>query len=397
MAFSVLGGILPIKSENDFAIVSSAEALSESETMLPYYYTLMTKEEKRLYLQAREAVMENKSKIKLMGRISEESLYKIICTLFYYDTLTFNLSSVDLNYTPSNAELKLEYSLDNDLYNEMLSEMDEISDEINAKFKESTSDYAKIKYIHDYIVSSTDYDGSDSFSHYAYGALKNGKAVCDGYSGAFAYLCGKAGIQTVNVIGDAKGEQHTWNKVYCGKNWYNVDITWDDPVTNLKENSSYNYFMITDETIGLTHTEKAYGFDSPAASDDTQSYFARNDLVASNINDAKNMLSSQMISAIEKGQTTASIQMKDQKTFNEVVSYLGMNNSKAAVSLLSSVKKKTDADIVETGMWSFTNPDTYTYTVCILYEDSSLSDYFYDSESLDDDTVSFFKKLGVNV
>lgn len=74
------------------------------------------------------------------------------------------------------------------------------------------TDIQKIAVIHDYICSSVDYDyaAEEVFvreSHSAYGALHNGKAVCQGYVSLFYYMCKAAGIP-IRII---TGENHAWN------------------------------------------------------------------------------------------------------------------------------------------------------------------------------------------
>ena len=52
------------------------------------------------------------------------------------------------------------------------------------------------------------------------------------------------------------GENHGWNIVQCGGDWYQVDVTWGDPVD---ENGApgtsldYTYFMLTDEEMYRDH------------------------------------------------------------------------------------------------------------------------------------------------
>lgn len=387
-------------SEDGFggaAITAGAASVSVEKELLPYYYSLMTKDEQHLYIKLRKAVLSGEPSVSITGTISNESYGRLVGTLFYYDPMTFNLSAVEGMRYSGNMEISFGYGIDSFEYEEMLAGMEAVSDKINAKFKKNTSDYAKIKYIHDYLVQNTIYTDAGDFCHYGYGALCEGGAVCDGYAGAFAYLCGKAGIQNVSVMGEAGGEYHTWNKVLCGGKWYNVDVTWDDPVMNFRESQSYNYFMIDDGIMGLTHTEEPSGFSSPSASDSGNSYYARNKLVASDAVGAKKILTAQIVSAAKKGKLTASVRMKDEKTYKAVVSYFEKNDSKAVLSMLDSAKKKSGANIITKGMQSIKNDGCYTYTICIFYEDTDISDYFNAPEFLDKDTLKYLKKLGIDV
>ncbi|GAB6156801.1 hypothetical protein JCM39194_00010 [Desulfotomaculum varum] len=73
-----------------------------------------------------------------------------------------------------------------------------------------------------------------------YPGLKEGKAVCSGYTFAMNLLLSAAGIENRYV--DA--ENHAWNLVKLRGNWYHVDATaWD---TNKR---TKNRYMLTDEQV----------------------------------------------------------------------------------------------------------------------------------------------------
>ena len=73
-----------------------------------------------------------------------------------------------------------------------------------------------------------------SQSYESYGAIVNKKAVCDGYSKAFLKIAQDCGLTVARVSGQANGyggwEGHSWNQIYLDGEWYNVDVTWEDPV-----------------------------------------------------------------------------------------------------------------------------------------------------------------------
>ena len=102
-------------------------------------------------------------------------------------------------------------------------------------------DYDRIKLIHDYIVSNTSYVNDGTYlCHSAYSALLRGTAVCQGYAGLFQRLCKEVGIETRYITGYGGGEAHAWNIVKLDGQWYNVDVTWDDPIGG---SLRYDYFL----------------------------------------------------------------------------------------------------------------------------------------------------------
>ena len=138
----------------------------------------------------------------------------------------------------------------------------------------NTSDYEKIRAIHDWVCNNMKYtdQDSDKFKHdwrgfqTAYSALVEGDTVCAGYSKSFKLLCDEYGIPCAIVSGLGNGGAHAWNYVQCDGNWYGVDCTWDD----LDPGVRYDYFLKGYTTFtenGTDHEEgtlyKVYQFDFP--------------------------------------------------------------------------------------------------------------------------------------
>ena len=131
------------------------------------------------------------------------------------------------------------------------------------------SEYETVKAIHDYIVNNTQYDYDrllngtvPEVSHSPLGVLQYGVAVCQGYAYAFELLCDLSGIECDFVGGVAGGGGHAWNQVKVDGKWYNIDVTWDDPIYYfngvLTPYLSYDYFLVSDAVLYQDHvTEDA--------------------------------------------------------------------------------------------------------------------------------------------
>ena len=106
------------------------------------------------------------------------------------------------------------------------------------------SNYEKVKTIHDYVCNRISYldDNTDTVSS-VYGAIKNGKGLCNSYALCMYRFLVEAGIPCKYVRGmagngrDADG--HAWNMVALGDRWYLLDATWDDSEDGL----SHDYFL----------------------------------------------------------------------------------------------------------------------------------------------------------
>lgn len=106
----------------------------------------------------------------------------------------------------------------------------------------------KIRVFHDYIATINVYDSdkengkSNYNSDKAIGTLFEGHSICSGYTDTLSLFLDKINLKNYKIAND----EHTWNVVLINGDWYHIDLTWDDPITNTGENIiQYNYFLIT--------------------------------------------------------------------------------------------------------------------------------------------------------
>ena len=119
------------------------------------------------------------------------------------------------------------------------------------------TDYEKILGVYRYIIGSTDYVESEEDQSIV-SAMVSCQATCAGYARSFQYLMNQLGIPCTLALGEgAAGEAHGWNVVQCGGSWYQVDVTWGDPVEpdgSPGDSIQYTYCMVTDREIYRDHT-----------------------------------------------------------------------------------------------------------------------------------------------
>lgn len=84
----------------------------------------------------------------------------------------------------------------------------------------------------------------------AYGALVEGRAVCEGYSRAMQLLLHRSGIECTLVSGkDQNNVAHMWNLVTIEGYNYHLDPTWNDA----EDRINHSYFNLTTAEILLSH------------------------------------------------------------------------------------------------------------------------------------------------
>lgn len=113
------------------------------------------------------------------------------------------------------------------------------------------TDFEKEKAIHDYLVNNYSYDQELNIFTIK-GLLTNKEGVCQAYADTFQLFMNLMGIQCITQSGVANGGGHAWNIIMLEGEWYNVDVTWDDPISE-KDILRYDYFNITDEQLSKDH------------------------------------------------------------------------------------------------------------------------------------------------
>ncbi len=146
---------------------------------------------------------------------------------------------------------------------EMINEINKVIDKIYVEqINSSMSDEEKIRVIHDYIINNSKYDndrinGITKYnSNTAYGNLIEGYGICSGYTDSMAIFLDRMKIPNYKISSD----KHIWNLVYINGKWLNLDLTFDDPVTNTGEDIlQHDYFLIsTDELLKLDKSEHTF-------------------------------------------------------------------------------------------------------------------------------------------
>ena len=186
---------------------------------------------------------------------------KALCTdrpdLFYYAGYSIGggqlhnqtyVKSIQYNVSVYDSELYTESNLPG-YYDALVAKVPQVP-------VDTTNRYLFVKSLHDYLANTVyypDLDTSDYVmsAHDAYGALVEGRAVCQGYSDAFKLICDYYKIPCVCISGTADGVGHMWNAVQMDDGyWYLLDATWDDQTSRIY----YDFFL-----VGLNTKDTYFG------------------------------------------------------------------------------------------------------------------------------------------
>ena len=131
-----------------------------------------------------------------------------------------------------------------------------VKDILQKAIKPNMTDYEKEKAIHDYMVLNFSYQIADPTPEEAFtteGLLLNKTGVCQAYASNFAMFMNLMGIQCITQSGLGNGGDHLWAIIMLDGEWYNVDVTWDDPIPDVSGRVMYTFFNVTDEFLRKTH------------------------------------------------------------------------------------------------------------------------------------------------
>lgn len=269
-----------------------------------YGYYQLSEQEQRIYRQICSAVREFKGRVHLAEPMSQEQV-KRICEMMNMEEndLYYLTDNYEYNYyeeTGEVFELSISYRFNRGAVEELNSKTEEKIQKILDKLTPEMTEYQKIKLFHDEIVWGCYYRDKGDFVSTPYGALVDGRALCEGYARAFAELCNREGIRNCFVSGETeengRSVKHLWNMVELDGEWYHVDLTWDDPVNDPANPSKevpevqYNYFCISDKDLEMRIVPDRTLFTLPEAASEEYNYFRYYSLYATSYEQAEAIL-----------------------------------------------------------------------------------------------------------
>lgn len=301
--------------------------------VMSYCSNSFTAEEKELYNEILENLGRLKDKMPLK---KDASIYEKVLKTIRIENLAYpHVTKYWTEYNGGAFDVEVTYRMTADEISSMNMAAEKAAKEIISQLTPDMDDYEKLKFFHDYLVLNCETDRNYAFADTIYGALVEKKALCEGYSKAFAYLCNLAGIENAIVTGETY-VAHMWNIVKLGGNWYHVDVTWDKPEDQLRKAYPdvilYQYFMVTDSVISNTHIIDETLFSPPKAFGNSENYFAREGTDVSSRDELLTASENAILSAVQSRRTSAMVKfdtndvmiscMKDlsnEEVFNQLI------------------------------------------------------------------------------
>ena len=237
MPWHTFEGLLPISMRAEAA--TEVTVKSEKEMIKTLYQTLLKREEK---IVIKHTLTEYK--IDLNDLLSKIYAIDDENTAKDSDYLKYSLLQWGYSGTRIGKKTTLNFEF---TYKTTLSEEKSVDKKIKSILQElkleDATDVKKVKAIHDYIINHVSYDNTLTKSS-VYDALIDQSAVCEGYSMLAYRLFTEAGLKSKIIAGTGNGGSHAWNIIKVKGKWYNIDLTWDDPIASDKRPMLvYDFFL----------------------------------------------------------------------------------------------------------------------------------------------------------
>lgn len=331
-----------------------------------YPLSLLNEKEKQFYDRIVEAVNAYEEHISIEGADTPmaKKLFKLMYTqenrIFWVDS--------KYNFHEDTGVIDVFYRYTPEESAEMRAVLDFKAAAVLADMPSDSSDYEKVKYLHDSIIKGCSFSKAGEYVNNAYGVIVDGAAQCEGYAFAMSYLCSSAGIENYVVTGTSEdGETHAWNKILADGSWYNVDCTWDDPILK-RESRDYiihDYLFVSDSEIeGISHFTDKSLFEPLPCTDAENSYFVREGLYGMDATHAVVVLEDSLKKAISEDRCDVEIRIADKAAYSEVITALFDNGGlKKIIEKLNSASGAGIASAVKS-----VNDDLLTIHVSLIYE-----------------------------
>ncbi len=330
-----------------------------------YYYEL-SNVEKQAYNLVLESIYDLPEKI-LVPDLTSGELDEVFKALLNDNPDLFFLGrKCSLKAELWNDFISFEYIMTKEEYDRKNSELKLKRDMVISQLTDKNDQWQTELEIHDYIVSHCSYKLEDNDFNYssAYGCLVNGKAACEGYSKAAKYIFDKVGIESALISGTAQGNgekpgEHMWNIVKINNDYYHLDCTWDDPVSNSKDGVKlYTYFNLSDEAIGINHFQFSY---DPGCDSMDENYYVKKNLCFENYSKAdENRLREVLLKEYNSGEKFIQINFVTKKSYDNA--HADLVENKKIVSLLNNVRSNLGTTLSRRFVGYYENAELYTLT-----------------------------------
>ena len=125
----------------------------------------------------------------------------------------------------------------------------------------------------------------------------------------------------MTVVGQTNnGVNHEWNIVRIDGKYYNIDLTWNDPLSEEDTGRQwYLYFNVRDDEINnITHFPSGNNYTPPECNSTDANYYYMNGLVADSYEEAYSIIKREATTAINSKKDYVDVKFTNKEVFEQV-------------------------------------------------------------------------------
>lgn len=255
-------------SKEDFAIAYedvNQYSVYNGRNVYEYWRGTLDENQQIIYDELKEAFLQFRELFATkVDKISYNDFYKVYNMVLLDHPEIFWVDSYNVVQTLSknvntNKQIRIYYVFSIEEAQEIKSRIEEKYNQIIDGAKQETTDFKKIKYVHDKLIEISKYqeplENSTQELQTIISIFDTGYSVCAGYTNGFKFIMDNLDIKSMSmqsVGNEDKRKNHIWNMVNLYGKWYNLDVTWDSSKTENDE-ISYDYFLKDNDEFYTDH------------------------------------------------------------------------------------------------------------------------------------------------
>lgn len=256
-----------------------------------YWASKLKKADLQVYETIVEAIKMKKTDVAYSGNVNLRMIMQ--CVYDDYPEFFYISHGFEFGQSIFGRKVQFRYLYSGNEIARMQSRIDdEVSKFIEHNITKRMTNYEKELAIYEYLTSEISYDMDAAMSnslkgyedaHTIAGVFVKKRAVCDGFSNAFKYLCDAMKVPCIVISGQGQNSvtsgSHAWNMVDVGGGFQHVDVTWDNHLLNGNDIHTYLYLNRNDYDMRKEHSwdEQSY----PSCQDANMNYYRVNNSLIS--------------------------------------------------------------------------------------------------------------------
>ena len=317
-----------------------------------YAYETLSKENKIIYDQMLDAVMNHEEEVALSTEDGKELEDIFNCIKADYGGLfwveSFRYTQYQKNGQTEAMSFAPNYTMTAEERQEMQKKIDVQAEQYLKEIRKDASEYEKVREIYRKLIRKVDYNLDSENNQNIISVFLGKETVCQGYASAMQYLLDRLGVPCVIVTGMAKGGPHAWNLVQIEGEWYYADVTWgnskyhDDEEKDIKY-IEYDYLNITTEEMMKDHSPQVK-FELPECTAIENNYYVKEHKYFTSLDEESvSKIGNVFRRAYEKGRSHVSVKFENRELCAQAKEYfLTQYHISEYCSGLETVYYKTD-------------------------------------------------------